>query len=206
MQKARAIQEEKWNTYSHAIAIPLSIIGFFILLMKFEENSRLFFPVIIYSLSLILLFSASTIYHFIDNPPLKKKLRILDHISIYYLIAGTYTPFCMALLMESKGSLLLYLVWGIAIFGTLLKILFTGKFEIFSLTLYGIMGWLVIIDLPYLISNTSSNLLLYLTLGGVCYTFGIIFYANNRIPFGHVIWHLFVLGGAIFHWILIYSL
>jgi hemolysin III len=137
---------------------------------------------------------------------LKKKLRILDHISIYYLIAGTYTPVCLTVLLPSKGLLLFFLVWGIALFGTVLKLFFTGKFEVFSLVLYGVMGWLIIIDVPYLVEHLSGTGLLYLSLGGAFYTLGIVFYAIKRIPYNHLIWHFFVLGGAIAHWFLVRSL
>jgi hemolysin III len=97
-------------------------------------------------------------------------------------------------------------VWGIAFFGTILKLFFTGKFEAFSLVLYAIMGWLVVIDLPYIIAQTTSNQLFFLGLGGAFYTVGILFYAIKRIPFNHFIWHLFVLAGAISHWFMIYRL
>lgn len=159
-----------------------------------------------YVASLLLLFTASTIYHAVQNPKLKKRLRILDHISIYYLIAGTYTPVCLSVLLPSKGWLLFYLVWGIALFGTVLKIFFTGRFEAFSLVLYGVMGWLIIIDLPYLIEHMSALGLFYLSLGGAFYTIGILFYAIKKIPYNHLIWHFFVLGGAISHWWLIFGL
>ncbi|MEX0312675.1 MAG: hemolysin III family protein, partial [Allomuricauda sp.] len=132
-------------------------------------------------------------------------LRVLDHISIYYLIAGTYTPVCLTTLIDSKGWLLLYSVWGIALFGTVLKLFFTGKFEVFSLLLYGVMGWLVIIDYPFLSENISSKGLFYLALGGAFYTIGILFYAIKKIPYNHLIWHFFVLGGAISHWLMITS-
>ena len=157
----------------------------------------------VYVVSLLLLFTASTIYHAVENPKLKKKLRILDHISIYYLIAGTYTPVCLSILLPSKGWLLFYLVWGIALFGTVLKIFFTGRFEVFSLVLYGVMGWLIVIDLPYLLEHMSSSGLLYLAAGGAFYTIGILFYAVKKIPYNHLIWHFFVLGGAIAHWFLV---
>ncbi len=160
----------------------------------------------VYVVSLLLLFTASTIYHAVENPKLKKKLRILDHISIYYLIAGTYTPVCLSILLPSKGWLLFYLVWGIALFGTVLKIFFTGRFEVFSLVLYGVMGWLIVIDLPYLLEYMSSSGLLYLAVGGAFYTIGILFYAVKRIPYNHLIWHFFVLGGAISHWLLVNNL
>lgn len=197
--------EEKLNAYSHGVGVILSFIGgYFLFKQNFGNGFRL--DILIYVLSLILLFTASTLYHGVSNPKRKRKLRVLDHISIYYLIAGTYTPACLMLLIGSKGILLLYLVWGIAIFGTILKLFFTGKFEAFSLLLYAVMGWLVVIDLNHLLANTSSIGLVYLGLGGAFYTVGILFYAVKKIPFNHFIWHLFVLGGAIFHWLFIYKM
>ena len=200
------LREERWNAYSHAIGIVLALFGsVYLLQMDLGSTPYILGSVLIYCISLVLLFSASTIYHFVENPKLKKKLRILDHISIYYLIAGTYTPVCLTVLSDSKGWLLFYLVWSIALFGTVLKLFFTGKFEVFSLVLYGVMGWIIVIDLPYLLENMSSKGLFYLSLGGAFYTIGILFYAIKRIPYNHLIWHFFVLGGAISHWFLIFQ-
>ncbi|WP_350285225.1 hemolysin III family protein [uncultured Croceitalea sp.] len=193
--------EERLNTYSHALGIVLSIIGFGYFL-NLNLTRSLLIPIVVYSISLIVLFTSSTLYHAVSNPKVKKRLRVLDHISIYYLIAGTYTPMCYHILENSKGALLLWLVWGIAIFGTVLKLFFTGRFEVFSLILYGVMGWLIVIDLPFLIANVSSNVLMYLALGGAFYTIGILFYAVKKIPFNHFIWHLFVLSGAWMHWVM----
>ncbi|MBO0331726.1 PAQR family membrane homeostasis protein TrhA [[Muricauda] lutisoli] len=199
--------EEKLNAYSHALGIVLAVLGgIFLFQNDLESNPYMRASIIAYTTSLIVLFSASTIYHAVENPKIKKKLRILDHISIYYLIAGTYTPVCLSVLLPSKGWLLFYLVWGTALFGTILKIFFTGRFEAFSLVLYGVMGWLIVIDLPYLLEHMSSMGLLYLAVGGAFYTIGILFYAVKKIPYNHLIWHFFVLGGAISHWWLIYSL
>ena len=198
--------EEILNTYSHAFGVLLFLIGAIILFQKdISTIPYLSLGLGVYCFSLILLFSASTIYHAIEKQKLKRKFRILDHISIYYLIAGTYTPVCLTLLKDSKGILLLYLVWGIAIFGTFLKLFFTGKFEAFSLILYAIMGWLVVLDLNFLIEEISSKGLFFIALGGAFYTIGIVFYAIKRIPYNHFIWHLFVLGGAISHWFFIYT-
>ena len=199
--------EEKLNAYSHALGIVLAAIGG-ILLFESDLGAMPFMKggITVYVASLLLLFTASTIYHAVENPKLKKKLRILDHISIYYLIAGTYTPVCLSVLLPSEGWLLFYLVWGIALFGTVLKIFFTGRFEVFSLVLYGVMGWLIVIDLPYLLEYMSSSGLLYLAVGGAFYTIGILFYAVKRIPYNHLIWHFFVLGGAISHWLLVNNL
>lgn len=135
-----------------------------------------------------------------DDARIKRRLRILDHISIYYLIAGTYTPVCILILQDSRGTLLLTIVWGLALLGTVLKLFFTGKFEVFSLLLYAFMGWTIVLDLGFLLETLSSNGLLLLALGGGFYTIGILFYAIKKIPFNHLIWHFFVLGGAVSHW------
>jgi len=201
----REIVEEKWNARSHGLGLLLALVGFAALMAR-EYQGMLKAAIFVYSLSVIILFSASTLYHGCDDSKLKKKLRVFDHISIYYLIAGTYTPVCLSILENSKGVLLLYLVWGIAIFGTVLKLFFTGKFEAFSLILYGVMGWVIVIDLPFLTTHASYGQLLYLALGGAFYTVGILFYAVKKIPFNHLIWHFFVIFGAFFHLLLIASL
>ncbi len=196
--------EEKWNAYSHGMGIVLSILGTFFLLHNLTNRPYGWSSITIYCFTLILLFSASTLYHSVYRPLLKQRLRILDHISIYFLIAGTYTPVCLLILQESKGWLLFWLVWGITTLGTLLKLFFTGKFEIISLLLYGIMGWLIVIDLPFLFENVSNRGLFLLAIGGGFYTIGIFFYAIKKIPFNHLIWHFFVLAGAVSHWFFIY--
>ena len=201
------VLEERWNARSHGIGVVLALVGSILLLNKDMAGTPfLRSSVTVYCLSLVLLFSASTAYHSTESPKRKKRLRILDHISIYYLIAGTYTPVCLSLLPGSKGWLLFYLVWGIALLGTFLKLFYTGRFEAFSLILYGVMGWLIVIDLPYLIKNLSTSGLTYLALGGAFYTIGILFYALKKIPFNHLIWHIFVLAGAASHWMLIHQL
>lgn len=198
--------EEKWNAYSHGIGIVIALIGSIVFFQKdLTQTPFLWGSIIAYSISLVLLFSASTVYHAVRNPKLKQKLRILDHISIYYLIAGTYTPVCLTVLLDSKGWLLFYLVWGTAVFGTILKLFFTGKFEVLSLILYGVMGWLIVLDITFLTENVSMNGLFLLALGGAFYTIGMLFYAVKKIPFNHLIWHFFVLGGAICHWLFVYA-
>ena len=162
------------------------------------------FSIIVYNCSIILLFTASTLYHSIHLKRLKSRLRILDHISIYYLIAGTYTPVALITLSNGNGWLIFYLIWGFALIGTLLKVFLTGRYEAFSLMLYLFMGWLIIFDITDLIASTSSTGLILLSLGGAFYTGGIFFYVKRSIPYNHLIWHIFVLGGAISHWLYIY--
>lgn len=194
-------KEEKLNTLSHALGIILGLIGFVVLYLINEgHNSYGIFSISVYSFTFVLLFTASTLYHRVRDPKLKNKLRILDHISIYFLIAGTYTPVALIMLEKGNGWLLFYTVWGIAAVGTLMKLFYTGKYEFISLLLYLIMGWLIVLDLDNLLSQTTTIGLGTLFLGGAFYTIGILFYAIERIPYNHFIWHLFVLGGAISHW------
>lgn len=198
-------KEEILNTVSHGIGIILGIFGFFLLLNKNSDKSDYaLLGILIFSFSIVLLYSASTAYHAIAKPSLKKKFRILDHISIYFLIAGTYTPVALITLINGNGWLIFIVVWLIALFGTVLKLFFTGKYEILSLLLYLIMGWLIIFDFQNLIASTSSLGINLLMLGGAFYTIGILFYAIRKIPYNHFIWHLFVLGGTISHWLFIY--
>ena len=198
-------EHEKLNVFSHAVG---SILAIFAMVILLKENSfKSFYAVsgvVIYSITLISMLTVSTVYHGVTNRVWKHRLRILDHINIYYLIAGTYTPVALITLIEGNGWFIFFTVWGIALFGTFLKLFFTGKYEILSLLLYLVMGWLIVFDLDNLIKSTSENGIQLLMLGGVFYTVGIIFYAIKKIPYNHFIWHLFVLGGAVSHWFFIY--
>lgn len=194
-------QEEFWNTTTHGVGVLLSITALIFLIVigidskhDFSILSGMFFGI-----SLILLYTASTLYHLFSDEKIKNILRVFDHISIFYLIAGTYTPFALITLKDSFGWWLFGIVWGIAILGTIFKVFFTGKYEYVSLVLYIAMGWIVVIDFSNLLENISSNGLFYLVTGGVLYTIGTIFYAIHKIPYNHAIWHLFVLAGSIFH-------
>lgn len=199
-------KEELLNTLSHAAGAIFGCIGLFLLLSNnTEKTSYATISIVIYSLAFISMFVASSWYHYVKNHELKKKLRIVDHINIYFLIAGTYTPICLITLVDGKGWTIFYWVWGITAVGTLLKLFFTGRFEILSLVLYLAMGWLVVYDFNTLLDYTSPLGIKLLILGGAFYTLGIIFYAIKKIPYNHFIWHLFVLGGAISHWMMIYG-
>ena len=195
--------EEQLNTISHAIGALLGIAGLIILLIQFNEVPWSLFSVLVYGISIIILFTASTLYHAAKTETLKHYFRVVDHVSIYLLIAGTYTPVLLLLLSESKGWELFWAIWGIAAFGVILKLFFTGRFEVFSTLLYLVMGWLIVFDFNALITNMESGGLMLLIAGGLAYTVGIVFYAFRKIPFNHVIWHVFVLAGAICHYLMI---
>ena len=195
--------EEQLNTFSHAIGAVLGIVGLILLVSKQADTPWSLFSVLVYGLSIIVLFSASALYHAAKTEKRKHYFRIVDHISIYLLIAGTYTPVLLLTLSDSKGWLLFYTVWGIAAFGVFLKLFFTGRFEVFSTLLYLVMGWLIVFDFSVLAERMHTNGLLFLFAGGLFYTVGIVFYAINKIPYNHVIWHVFVLAGAICHYFMI---
>ena len=197
--------EERLNAWSHALGAALGITGLVLLIVFLkQETPYALFSVIVYGISIIILFLASTFYHAVNGERRKHYFRIVDHISIYLLIAGTYTPVLLITLPDSLGWELFYTVWGIATFGVILKIFFTGKFEIFSTLLYLVMGWLIVFDFSTLADRMANNGLLLLFAGGLFYTVGIVFYAIEKIPYNHVIWHFFVLGGAICHFFMVY--
>lgn len=199
-------QEEFLNAVTHGLGAILGIVALVLMLLKLNSAEGLqMFSVVTYALSIIILFTASTLYHSVNNERRKHYFRIVDHISIYMLIAGTYTPVLLITLAESRGWPLFWTVWGIAAFGVVLKLFFTGKFEVFSTLLYLVMGWLIVFDFSTLADIIGSDGILWLFAGGLFYTVGIVFYAIQKIPYNHVIWHLFVLGGAISHFMMIYN-
>ncbi|MBR9847499.1 MAG: hemolysin III family protein [Algicola sp.] len=197
--------EERLNAWSHGLGAALGIAGLVLLIVFLkQETPYALFSVVIYGISIIVLFLASTFYHAVRSERRKHYFRIVDHISIYFLIAGTYTPVLLIALPDSLGWTLFWTVWGIAAFGVVLKLFFTGRFETFSTLLYLVMGWLIVFDFSTLAERIETNGLLLLFAGGLFYTVGIVFYAIEKIPFNHVIWHFFVLGGAMCHFFMIY--
>ncbi|QYN48714.1 hemolysin III family protein [Apibacter sp. ESL0432] len=198
-------KQEILNTISHGMGIVLGVVGLIFLLVK-NNNSSLYSTLSIWTfgLSLIILYTSSTIYHFFVNENWKKKARVLDHMSIFLLIAGTYTPICLITLEKSSGWTLFTIVWTIAALGIIMKIFLTGKVDKLSLLLYLVMGWLLVFDIKNIANSMTSQALIFLVLGGVLYTLGTIFYARDKMPYAHFIWHLFVLGGSASHYAMVY--
>ncbi|AUC76806.1 PAQR family membrane homeostasis protein TrhA [Olleya sp. Bg11-27] len=202
--RKQTLFEEKLNALTHGIGAVLGIAALVLLIiLETKKTEFSLFSVVIYGVSIIILFTASTLYHIISDEKKKHYFRIVDHVSIYLLIAGTYTPVLLITLEQSLGWPLFYTVWGIAIFGVVLKLFFTGRFNFFSTLLYLVMGWLVVFDFSMLSSIMEPNGIILLMAGGLSYTVGIVFYAIEKIPYNHVIWHLFVLAGAICHFFMV---
>jgi hemolysin III len=199
----RRLSCEEWlNASSHGIGLALSIVGFvFLLLLAIHRGTAwCVASCIVYGCSLMSLYLASTLYHSATSSRCKRALRFFDHAAIFLLIAGTYTPFLLVSLRGVWGWSLFAVVWGCAVLGILFKLRFLGRHQALSTAVYVIMGWLVVVAIKPLAAHVSSTALIWLISGGVSYTVGVLFFASRRIPFGHVVWHAFVLAGSICHY------
>ena len=196
---------ERLNAWTHLIGTLLSISGASILitLAVMMGDPWKIVSVSVFGATLVLLYSASTLYHSLRGRA-KVILRKLDHLSIYLLIAGTYTPFCLVTLRGAWGWTLFGIVWGLAIIGMLQEIRPRSEARIMSLVIYAVMGWVVVIAIKPLLDHLETAGFAYLAGGGLLYTIGMVFYAfDSRFRHWHGIWHLFVIGGSLMHYIAI---
>jgi hemolysin III len=196
--------EELWNGITHFIGVILTFLGVPLLFYfdnKFTSLSTL--SIILFSFGLFLVYSSSSVYHFALKPSLKKTFQILDHISIYYLILGSYAPLCLITLYDYSGINIFIVVLTLSIVGTLKKLFFTGRFKIISLLLYIGMGWLIVVEINLLIELLNFKAQLLLIIGGLFYTLGTIFYSFDNFKYFHSIWHLFVLTGSVLHYLMV---
>ena len=193
--------EEKTNIISHAVGLVLGIAALVLMVVRASLNGNAWHivGVSIFGASLICLFAASTIYHSAREPKLRSRLRVVDHATIYVLIAGTYTPFTLVTLNGWVGWVIFGLCWAMALTGIILKLFFTGKGDLFSTLMYVFMGWMIIFAVKPLINNLSTDGLWWLLAGGIAYTVGAILYSIKKIPFNHAIFHMFVLLGSFCH-------
>lgn len=193
--------EEIFNSISHGIGALISICGL-VLLIVFSAmygNLNHIISCTIFGIALVLLYTASTLYHSFRRPDLKHLFKIFDHSCIYILIAGTYTPFLLVTIRGFTGWSMLIILWSLTVIGVLFKIFFVHRFKIISTVAYILMGWIIIFAIKPLFHTLPGGGLAWLISGGLAYTFGTIFYAWNKLPFNHAIWHLFVLAGSACH-------
>jgi hemolysin III len=196
-----SLREEIAHSAIHGLGIALSLAGLVALVVTAHRTGDAgnVAASAVYGVTLILLYLASTLYHSVPNPRAKRILRMVDHSAIYLLIAGTYTPFTLISLRGPWGWTLFGLVWGLAILGITLKVTAMGRFRGLSLALYLGMGWLALVALGPLVQAIGRGGLILLTLGGVAYTSGVVFYVWRRLPYHHAVWHAFVLAGSVLH-------
>ena len=199
-------KEEKINIISHATGFILSIVALVLLVTHASMHGNVWHVVSfsIFGTSLIILYAASTFYHSTKKPELRKRMRIIDHASIYILIAGTYTPFTLVTLKGTIGLVILFTVWGLALTGIILKLFFTGKYKLISTLTYIFIGSIIVFAIKPLIDNLSLEGLLWLFAGGMAYIFGAILYSIKNIKFNHAIFHVFVLIGSGCHFVSVF--
>ena len=201
-QKRYTLGEEIFNSVSHGLGGGLSIAGTVVLIVFAAIYSNAWGVVssAIYGSSLIILYTMSTLYHAITNRKAKAFFRIMDHNTIFFLIAGTYTPITLVPLRGAFGWVLFGVIWAAAILGIVLNSIDLEKFRKPSVVCYILMGWTVIFAIRPMLRSVNKLSLLFLLIGGLFYTIGVIFYVMKKKRYFHSIWHLFTIGGSVFHW------
>jgi hemolysin III len=199
-------KEEQINVISHAIGLLLSIIALIFLIVYSSKYGTATHIVSfsIYGASLIVLYSASTFYHYSKSPKLRSRLNIFDHAAIYVLIAGTYTPFTLVVLKGWVGWTIFGVSWGLALVGIVLKLFYTGKYDKISTIAYVLMGWLIVIAIKPLINNFSFDGLMWILFGGIFYSLGALLYMMRSLKYNHAIFHIFVLLGSFCHFMAVF--
>ncbi|MGB6607118.1 MAG: hemolysin III family protein [Atribacterota bacterium] len=201
--KTQTLGEEIANSITHGVGIGLSIAALVILVVLASKRGDAWRIVSfsIYGATLILLYLSSTLYHSVVNPKIKNIFRILDHSAIYLLIAGSYTPITLTFMRGAWGWTLFGIVWGIALGGITLTILLLDKLKALLVISYVAMGLLIVIAFKPMMQMVPKGMIIWLFTGGACYILGIVFYLWKRLPYHHPIWHIFVLGGSISHFL-----
>ena len=196
-----SLLEEILNSVTHGAGVLFSIAGLVLLIVlsSIYGQTTHIVSCTIYGITLVLLYTASTLYHGFQKPDIKYVFKIIDHSCIYILIAGTYTPFMLVTVRGTLGWTIFGIVWGLTILGIVFKAFFINRFRIVSTIAYILMGWLVILAIKPLFQALPGGGIFWLVSGGLAYTLGTIFYAWKKLPFNHAIWHLFVLAGSVCH-------
>lgn len=195
----RKNNEETWNVITHGLGFILAIPALIFLIMRSASTGSALYVTsfTIFGISTIILFLASTVYH-VSPLSKRRQFRIIDHCSIYILIAGTYTPFALIAIGGGLGWTIFGIEWGLALCGIVFKFFFIERFKAVSLICYLGMGWLIIIAFKTVVTHITMTGFSYLLAGGLMYTIGAFFFANHKIPYNHAIWHVFVLAGSAF--------
>jgi hemolysin III len=196
------IKEESINALTHGLGAVLSLAGLVVLVVMAGRYGDAWHIVscTIYGVTMVLLFSSSTLYHSFRSERVKHIFRIIDHASIYLLIAGTYTPFVLVSLRGGWGWSLFGVVWGLALAGIVFQIFFVSRFRLLQTLIYLAMGWLAVIAIKPLLTSVPLPGLIWLLAGGLSYTVGALFYLWKKLHYHHAVWHLFVLAGSVCHY------
>lgn len=198
-------KEELANTLTHGLGVLLCLLAMpVVLTLTFNPNDlTTFYAITAFAVGVLLVYSSSTLYHFVQEKKIKNSLKIADHISIYFLIAGTYTPLMIKYLPSSTAFIFLTVMWTVVFLGTLFKIFFIHKLKWFSVIVYLVMGWMIVFVIKPLIQNVPLDVFWWIIGGGLSYTVGVYFYVKSYKLYFHAIWHVFVLLGTILHFVAI---
>jgi hemolysin III len=205
-KKEQTIQEEWFNTISHGLTALTSVGGLVVLIVMgaYSAKDWSLFSALFYGISLVVLYTASALFHGIQQRKTKYIFNIIDHASIFLLIAGTYSPVLLMSIGGAFGWTFFGIQWGLALVGIVLKIFYTGRYEAISIAMYALMGWMIVLKIGYLQEVLPPTGFWLLVSGGLSYTVGIVFYAlDSKFRFAHFIWHLFVIAGSLLHYLMI---
>ncbi len=204
--KIQSTKEELFNAVTHGFGFLSATVLVPLLLIKASQSDTLIIvATAVFSFGFLMTYLSSTLYHSVPNPKAKKNLRIWDHISIFFLIGGTYSPIVVKYTNHQTALVFLGVMWFLIICGSILKIFFTGKYDTLSTTIYVTLGWLIVFIIKPLYTNTPFEVFMWIAAGGLAYTFGVIFYKWEKLKYQHGIWHLFVLAGTLFQYVAIYE-
>ncbi len=203
MTTATSIREEVASALTHGLGAvaALAASAVLITLASIYGDAWQLASAIVFGVALLLLYTASTLYHAIQHPVAKGRLKVFDHCAIYLLIAGTYTPFTLIGLRGPWGWGLFAAIWTLAVFGVIFKLFYTGRFKLLSTVIYIAMGWLVLVAIKPMLNSLDAWTLGWLLAGGLSYTMGTWFYHRESVPYSHAIWHMFVIGGSVCHFV-----
>jgi len=197
------IKKELANSITHVFGMMFGLVCIPVLIgyATMADNSPAVVGACVFGFSFMMVYTFSTLYHSFSHPQVKHVLKTLDHISIYFLIAGSYTPFILLYMLDSSGIWMLSILWGLTLLGTVFKVLFVKRFNILSTLVYVAMGWLIVIFPGDLIGSMPDEVFTMIAAGGISYSLGVIFYLWKKFTYHHAIWHLFVLGGSVCHYV-----
>jgi hemolysin III len=208
--KGYSPEEERANWLTHGIGTLLSLAGalfiFWSLVQQPQSSLAMWISAVVYMSAMVMLYSVSTLYHYVEQARWKQLLRLLDHSAIYVKIAGTYTPFLLLIFPGTYGYAMLVGIWAVTLGGILFKFFSVKRFNLISTLLYLAMGWVALLFVQPLYESISREIFIYIIAGGACFSLGVIFYLRKTMRFNHAIWHVFVMGGSAFHYAGIYLL
>ena len=206
-KRAQTLNEEVANAITHGLGVVFCLIAIPVMVMYAMHTSTppMVWGVAIFGFGMLMVYCASTLYHYVKNAEVKRVLHVWDHISIFLLIAGTYTPVVIKYTDFRTAVIFLSGMWGIVALGSFMKIFFTGKYNIISTILYLAMGWMAVFIIKPVTANMPVQVMYLLAAGGLAYTLGVVFYLWHKLQYHHAVWHIFVLIGTVTHFFAVYN-